>query len=70
MPPKPCVLCGTLVELTPAGMLHGLPFGCAPAFHDDRMPAGIMLLAPPICWACRGVVILDLPRLPEASPEE
>lgn len=51
-----CVVCGTLVEgAVPAGH-SGLDF-----IADRRMPAGLLILTPPLCWYHRGLVIPSAP---------
>jgi hypothetical protein len=67
MVPRPCVLCGTVVEMVFSGTAHGTPFGCIPLLDDarfkefaalmdpERRPDGIIL--PNLCWPCRGEVL-------------
>lgn len=55
--PKPCTFCGAPVEAIPGtrpGELDRVP--------DRRMPRNAILIYPPVCWECRGGVIMQLPR--------
>lgn len=36
--------------------------GCADLAIDPRIPAGVMLSAPLLCWDCRGVILLDVKK--------
>lgn len=49
---KRCVVCGALVEVAPVGTVAGLE-----VVVDRRTPAGLLVVAPPLCWDHRGEVL-------------
>lgn len=55
--PLRCTLCGTFVEITVEVEVE-LPFGTLPLINDSRVPEGNLFVAPPLCWECRGGVLL------------
>jgi hypothetical protein len=57
--PKPCLGCRTLVE--PSGIGS---YGQA-LVNESRMSPNEHFIAPPLCWECRGVVLLDPPDVHE-----
>lgn len=59
MEPRPCVGCRTLVE--PSGIGS---YGQA-LVHESRMTPNEHMIAPPLCWDCRGVVLLNPPEMEE-----
>lgn len=53
--PQRCYGCGSLVEITdfdPRGITR---------IPDKRVRHGEVVFAPPLCWDCRGVVLLEEP---------
>lgn len=55
--PRPvrCAMCGAPVEVDAmAGNLS--------LVADRRAPENVVMLTPPLCWTCRGGVILTCPR--------
>lgn len=55
MHPKPCVGCGTLIESSGDG-----PYG---AIRESRLQPNEYIISPPLCWDCRGAVILNMPPI-------
>ena len=48
-----CAACDQLVEVVPGPKVWDF----AETVLDRRMPPGVAILAPVLCWHCRGLVI-------------
>lgn len=57
--PRPCFGCKTLVEPSGVGS-YGQTL-----VHESRMKPNELIISPPLCWDCRGAVLLDTPPAEE-----
>ena len=61
MQPQPCFGCRRPVE--------ALRVDGRSVVIDRRLPERVLFVGPPLCWNCRGVVLLD-PWVPEPAEDE